>query len=106
MNSAVTCSRSKFAQLKRSHLGFYTVAVAIWQDGASIKELGGMSFYSGAEEEPMRLATLVTATALGLAGFATAYLYHDKSDPPHRYGSWQELSAAQPSCKSMTNHKE
>ena len=54
----------------------------------------------------MRLATLVTATALGLAGFATAYLYHDKSDPPQRYGSWQELSAAQPSCKSMTNLSE
>ena len=54
----------------------------------------------------MRLATLVTATALGLGGFATAYLYHDKSDPPQRYGSWQELSAAQPSCKSMTNLSE
>lgn len=54
----------------------------------------------------MGLATLVTATALGLAGFATAYLYHDKSDPPQRYGSWQELSAAQPSCSSMTNLSE
>jgi len=54
----------------------------------------------------MGLATLVTATALGLAWFATAYLYHDKSDPPHRYGSWQELSAAQPSCGSMTNLSE
>ena len=49
----------------------------------------------------MRLATLVTATALGLGGFATAYIYHDKSGAPQRYGSWQELSAAQPSCKSM-----
>ena len=54
----------------------------------------------------MRLITLVTATALGLGGFATAYLYHGKSGPPQRYGSWQELSAAQPSCKSMTNLSE
>ena len=54
----------------------------------------------------MRLVALVTATALGLGGFATAYLYHDKSDPPQRYGSWQELSAAQPSCRSMTNLSE
>ena len=60
--------------------------MAIWQDGTSIKELGGMSFHSGAEEEPMRLATLVTATALGLGGFATAYIYHDKSGAPQRYG--------------------
>ena len=54
----------------------------------------------------MHFVALVTATALGLGGFATAYLYHDKSDPPQRYGSWQELSAAQPSCRSMTNLSE
>jgi hypothetical protein len=82
------------------------VAMAIWQDGASINELGRMSSHSGAEEEPMRLAALVTATALGLGGLATAYLYHDQSDPRRRYGSWQELSAAQPSCRSMTNLSE
>jgi hypothetical protein len=54
----------------------------------------------------MRLTALVTATGLGLAGFATAYFYHDKSEPPQRYGLWQELSAAQPSCRSMTNLSE
>ena len=54
----------------------------------------------------MGLATLVTATALGLGGLAAAYLYHGGPYPLQRYGSWQELSAAQPSCKSMTNLSE
>jgi hypothetical protein len=49
----------------------------------------------------MHLVALFTATALGLGSLATAYIYHDKSDLPPRYGSWQELSAAQPSCRSM-----
>ena len=53
----------------------------------------------------MRLAGLVTATALGLAGFATAYLYHEVITR-QRYGPWQEPSAAQPSCRSMTNLSE
>ena len=54
----------------------------------------------------MRLVTLVTVIASGLGGFAAAYLYHGEPYPPQRYGSWQELSAAQPSCKSMTNLSE
>jgi hypothetical protein len=51
----------------------------------------------------MHLVALFTATALGLGSLATAYIYHDKSDLPPRYWSWQELSAAQPRCRSMTN---
>ena len=54
----------------------------------------------------MRLVTLVTAIALGLGGLAATYLYHGEPYPPQRYGSWQELTAAQPSCKSMTNLSE
>jgi hypothetical protein len=52
----------------------------------------------------MRLVALVTAIALGLGGLAA--LYRGEPYPLQRYGSWQELSAAQPSCKSMTNLSE
>jgi hypothetical protein len=43
-----------------------TIAVAIWQDGTSINELGGMSFDSGAEEEPMRLAAPLQCSVPGI----------------------------------------
>ena len=79
-----------------------TVAVALWQVGID-QGTWQNEFTAEPRLEPMHFVALVTAAALGLGGIATAYLYHNKSDPPQRFASWQELSAAQPSCRSMTN---
>src|SRR5689334_17105290 len=80
-----------------------TIAWRFGRMGIDQRKTWRNELHGGAEEEPMRLVTLVAATALGLASVATAHLHHDQSEPPQRYGSWQELSAAQPSCRSMTN---
>jgi hypothetical protein len=51
----------------------------------------------------MRSVTLFTAVALSLTGLALAAAFPGNRISAQRYGSWQELSAAQPTCGSMTN---
>jgi hypothetical protein len=51
----------------------------------------------------MRSVTLFTAVALSLTGLALAAAFPRHGITVQRYGSWQELSAAQPACNSMTN---
>ena len=50
----------------------------------------------------MRLMRPFIGIFLSLAGLALVGLVFDGANA-QRYGSWQELSAAQPNCSSMTN---
>src|SRR5262245_59165261 len=50
----------------------------------------------------MRLMAPLTGIAFSMAGL-TFVSFTLSGVAPHRYGSWQELSAAQPTCSSMTN---
>ena len=49
----------------------------------------------------VRLTALLTA--LTLTGLVFAAVSPGDQTTPHRYKSWRELSAAQPTCNSMTN---
>jgi hypothetical protein len=46
---------------------------------------------------------LFTGITLSLTGLALAAAFPGNGNTAQRYGSWQELSAAQPTCSSMTN---
>jgi hypothetical protein len=50
----------------------------------------------------MRLMRPFIGIIFSLAGLALVGLVFDGAHA-QRYGSWQELSAAQPTCSSMTN---
>ncbi len=55
------------------------------------------------KESCMRSMALFTGITLSLTGLALATAFPGYGNTARRYGSWQELSAAQPTCSSMTN---
>jgi hypothetical protein len=50
----------------------------------------------------MRVMAPLMGIALSIVGLTLVSFTLNGVTPP-RYGSWQELSAAQPTCSSMTN---